>query len=247
MIKNFIDELKLYNRQELTIYKYEQTLKLLDVENLTFEEITQKIINNNHSATYQRYLKAVYQSYLNFLEDTEKIKKLKKVKLKHLDVVFRDVISKDELMEKTEILKTDSSKDIFWKTVIRFLFQTGIRVSEINNLSHLNNKLYVIGKGNKKREIFYNKKTFNLLTLYQSQLKNKIQSASICKNIKKYLNNNLTPHSLRRSFATYFLKSGVDIKLISQQLGHSDVATTYRYVHITREENLKIYNKLMND
>ncbi|WP_334687440.1 site-specific integrase [Mycoplasmopsis felis] len=63
---------------------------------------------------------------------------------------------------------------------------------------------------------------------------------------KKYFYDfNISPHSLRRSFATYLNKQGMNIQLIQRQLGHSNINTTYLYIHNNKDEIVNAYNKYM--
>jgi len=138
----------------------------------------------------------------------------------------------------------------------------GLRLSEIQNLKISNikfdeNKFTIIGKGNKERMCYLNKLTKNAILKYLDIRKNKevtdkkdkdilflskynkrLFTNSIKYNIKiAYEKAGLDPnyysvHTLRHSCATLLIKSGVDIKIIQEILGHSRVETTQIYTHI---------------
>ncbi|NWF97255.1 MAG: tyrosine-type recombinase/integrase [Candidatus Thorarchaeota archaeon] len=81
-----------------------------------------------------------------------------------------------------------------------------------------------------QRDGKYNKRTIQQI----------IKSASKKVGIKK----NVTPHTLRHSFATHLLKSGADIRYIQQLLGHKDLKTTQIYTHVANKGIKKLANLL---
>jgi integrase/recombinase XerD len=103
---------------------------------------------------------SVLRSYYNYIDDNDAIKLLEGIKLPHINQVYRDVFDKDFLMLKTHINDYDDVTLALKKNVVRFLFETGIRAHEINNIIERNtNTLKINGKGNKIREIFHKNET----------------------------------------------------------------------------------------
>jgi len=146
--------------------------------------------------------------------------------------------------------------------VIELLFSTGMRVSEISNLkvSDINlgdNTIRIFGKGSKERIMCISdnlSKTISDYLISPSQksdylllnrLGNRLSEQSIRYMVNDYANAvgaplHITPHMFRHTFATELHNEDVDIRYIQQFLGHSSIATTQIYTHISTSKTREI-------
>ena len=154
--------------------------------------------------------------------------------------------------------------------MLETLFATGIRISELVNLKIQDvdlesGILKVMGKGSKERLIptddiavnhlknYLNNYRYTLLKknkntdyLFINNLGNKISRVGFYKIIKKEairanIKKDISPHTIRHTFATILLKNGADLRVIQELLGHSDIKTTQIYTHLIQEQLKKEY------
>lgn len=143
--------------------------------------------------------------------------------------------------------------------VIELLFATGMRISELCSLKPSdidleNNTVLIYGKGSKERILqFGNSEVISALATYQSTFKadisacgyffvnkrkQKLSDQSVRFMINRYaalagIEQHITPHMFRHSFATLLLEQDVDIRYIQKMLGHSSISTTEIYTHVS--------------
>lgn len=154
------------------------------------------------------------------------------------------------------------------KAMLELMYGTGLRVSELVSLTvydvdFYNAFLRIKGKGSKERIVPINSASLKYLKLYLDKrsllLKKKtsdelflnargegISRQGFFKNLKKILTKkgmptNISPHSLRHSFATHLIENGADLRSVQTMLGHSDITTTKIYTHISNEKVTKDY------
>ncbi|WP_209686777.1 site-specific tyrosine recombinase XerD [Lactobacillus colini] len=176
----------------------------------------------------------------------------------------------DELLAAPNISQPLGLRD---RAILETLYATGMRVSELITLKESNlheelNLIRVIGKGSKERLVPITDVALSWIEKYQkdvrdSQILNKgkytdfiflnahahpLTRQSIWQLIKKYcqqvnITKNVTPHTLRHTFATHLLENGADLRVVQEILGHSDISTTQIYTNLTQKHILEVYKQ----
>jgi len=143
--------------------------------------------------------------------------------------------------------------------LLRLLYASGLRVSELCGLNiHDLDDLFVRveGKGGKERLVPVAKSAVeavdryltysshqrdpNELALFISSRGKRINRIEVWRLVKDYakkahITKNISPHTLRHSFATHLLENGADLRIIQEMLGHATIATTDRYTHVSQK------------
>lgn len=237
-MKNYINYLIRNNYSINTINTYSSILKsylpIIDNYSLILKKIKSHFDSPNTAFLHYNVL----ISFFTFEKQKTFLNKLKKLNLPPIPQKYLNVFSKEFLYKKTEINNNDTNLIKKKKYTIRFLFQTGIRAHEINQIISFDDEiLTVVGKGNKIREVFYDKETFENMWPFNKTTKTlRIWT-------KEILGNKYSPHSIRRSHATHMLLNGANPKTVMLQLGHSKIETTYKYLHLSFNRAKQEYKK----
>ncbi len=223
-----------YSQNTLRTYmsvlnKYEQELK--DIRLLKRKLMSYESNPNTCILHYN-----VLVSYMKWKKD-KRLNDLTTLKLPQVPIVYREVFTKEFLYTKTNIKSGDSNLLIKKKMTVRFLFETGLRASEIHNIISISDEYITIkGKGNKQRSVFYKPDTLSYCLPFDYSTK------TLRLWVKEVLGEEYSPHSIRRSFATHMLTNGANPKMVQLQLGHSKIETTFSYLNLSKTDNYNIYN-----
>jgi len=158
------------------------------------------------------------------------------------------------------------------RAILEVLYSTGIRVSELVGLNRNDLELNlgiikVCGKGRKERIVPIGKKAIAALNHYLQKSESllpegqrgnipvflnsrsgRLTARSVGRLIDKYvrhcgLQRNISPHSIRHSFATHLLNAGADLRAIQELLGHVNLSTTQRYTHLNIDKLMEVYDR----
>lgn len=245
-IKNYLESIRSFNNV------FDKQITLSNLSSF-FQEKIQKLAVNTVIG-----LQTALKSYTKFQKLEIEWKTINKIIPKNQTKPFSTLGISD--LEKLKQTKIGKEGKIHYRNnlILDFLFYTGLRLNEITNLKHSDwqdNSLRILGKGNKVRYVLLppfllkhikiNSNNYLFLTQNGKQLSKKaIQKIVNLKVKKSGLKKIITTHSFRRSFATNLDKNNARLTTIQKLLGHSDIATTARYIHNDYQTLYDDYSKL---
>lgn len=248
--------------------KYEEFLKkdILESDTEDLEKYL-KYIKNLESTTVAHKITSI-KSYFNYnikrgIVSVNPADKVSRPKLtKHLP----EYLTEEEVGKLLDV-EVKSPYDYRNKTILELLYSSGIRISELVNIKTPNYDseeclIRIMGKGSKERIVPLGDYAVNIMNDYMNNYRplinkkhtdyvfinnrgDKISRQFIFKVIKKEalkkgIKKDISPHTLRHTFATHLLKNGAGLRIIQELLGHENISTTQIYTHVTN-------NKLKSD
>jgi len=157
------------------------------------------------------------------------------------------------------------------RAILETFYGAGLRVSElaalrINDLHLTEGFLFCVGKGNKERVVPLGKNSIEAnqeylnharptypradesAFLFLTRLGSRFSRQGLWKLVKRYaqisgIRKNVTPHTLRHSFASHLLANGASLRMIQEMLGHADITTTQQYTHVDSGRLLAIHRR----
>lgn len=161
---------------------------------------------------------------------------------------------------------TNNLKGLRDKAILELLFSTGLRISELCALNRFldleKGEMTIRGKGEKLRLVFISdraKKAIKeyvdkradaeeplFVSIFHEKIIGRITPRAVERLVNFYARkagivNKITPHSLRHFFATDLLVNGADLRSVQELLGHSNIATTQIYTHLTNKELKEVH------
>jgi len=174
-----------------------------------------------------------------------------------------EVLTQNEINILFNSINTNNPIGIRDRAMFELLYSSGLRVSEMTSIKIIdflddNEWLRVFGKGSKERLVPLGKEALKWINFYLNNSRNYlfnknkkndflfinfrgdgISRKGVWMLLKKYVSlskipKNISPHSLRHSFATHLIEGGMDLRAVQELLGHSDISTTSIYTHLNR-------------
>ena len=175
----------------------------------------------------------------------------------------------DKLLEAPDLSLPSGIRD---KAMLETMYSSGLRVSEllmleIKQVNLTKGIITVFGKGAKERKVPLSDYAIDYIKMYIKEVRNKsdnkgskylflskkgepISRVYFFKQVKKYselagIQTQASPHTLRHSFATHLLNHGAQLRIVQGMLGHTNIATTQIYTHVSSEKLKEDYDKIM--
>lgn len=216
--------------------------------------------NGIKAQTYNHYHGGIHFFYRYVLRvpwDSDKIPRMRK------DIFLPTVLTKAEVLELL-----NAEKNLKYKAMYMLMYSSGLRLSEVTHLHYedISRKTMLIhvrqSKSRQDRYVMLSQVTLDTLTEYWQKCGKPMDILFPSKRTGSYLNNNsvekkllaclkrtsikknVTPHSLRHSFATHLMEDGVEIRFIQTLLGHRDPKSTEIYLHTSYKSLMGIKSPL---
>ena len=247
--------------------------QITDVREITSTNIRSYLLylekQNFSSATVSRNVASLH-AFFHFLFKARKIEedpseKLHPPKVEKKMPVILSVAQVDKLMKQPNL---ETVKGIRDRAMLELLYATGIRVSELINLtlSDVNLQLNYIICHDRERMIPFGDAARKSLQLYLGSARPRLVEGTDCqylfpncsgkqmsrqgfwKLLKGYamdagIQEDITPHTLRHSFAAHLIQNGANVRDVQQMMGHSDVSTTQMYVQMNMNHMRSVYDQ----
>lgn len=250
-IKSYNSDIKHYFENTESVGEFSTYLKHLNKNKYSKTSINRKITSIRTFLSW-----AVDNNYFN--QNQIKIVNNLKVEKKLPNVLTSSYINRllDNLPESSE-------KDIRDKAILELMYSSGLRVSEVSNLTsnsiNKNNSIRVLGKGSKERVLPMTKRAYVTTKKYIETSRPKFEndksknylflgvrggqlSDREIRRIVKFRTGTF-PHSIRHTFATHLLEGGADLRIVQELLGHNDPSTTQIYTHVSKKQLQKKYKQ----
>ena len=250
-IKSYNSDIKHYFENTESVGEFSSYLKHLNKNKYSKTSINRKITSIRTFLSW-----AVDNNYFN--QNQIKIVNNLKVEKKLPNVLTSSYINRllDNLPESSE-------KDIRDKAILELMYSSGLRVSEVSNLTsnsiNKNNSIRVLGKGSKERVLPVTKRAYVSTKKYIETSRPKFEndksknylflgvrggqlSDREIRRIVKFRTGTF-PHSIRHTFATHLLEGGADLRIVQELLGHNDPSTTQIYTHVSKKQLQKKYKQ----
>ena len=250
-IKSYKNDILQYLDEEIVLGEFSKYLKICSKKGFSKTTINRKI------TSIKTFL--IWCIEKNYLESTS----LKSVKNLKAEKKLPNVLTANYINELLDSLPSKDPKDIRDKAILELMYSSGLRVSEVSNLSIKdvkdNKSIKVLGKGNKERVLPITSRAYEVINKYIEHSRTifvneksdsflflgvrggQLSDREIRRIVK--LRVGTFPHSLRHTFATHLLDGGADLRIVQELLGHNDPSTTQIYTHVSKKQMKKKYKQ----
>lgn len=238
-----------------------ESISLQDLKDFIHQKLSKELAISSQAriiSGIKAFFNYLYLEEMIAENPTELLKAPKK------DKYLPDVLSVTEveaMLTNLDMSKPEATRN---RAILETLYSTGVRVSELVNMSIVNmfldvGYIKVIGKGNKERLVPIGDEAIHHIQLYKNHVRHqmKVQKGSeeilflnrrgaqlsrvmvfnIVKNaaVTAGIEKNISPHTLRHSFATHLVEGGANLRAVQEMLGHESITTTELYTHLDQK------------
>lgn len=232
-----------------------------DIQNFLREEVKK----NLSSRTRARVIASLRQFY-NYLEGSHVIESnpMESIEAPRIEKHLPDYLTRKEIADLFACFDNKNPLEMRDKCMFEMLYSSGLRISEacglkVSDVDMENMIVTVKGKGDRERLVPFGEVSKSLLVPYLGKARTlilkdyispyvfiskkggAISRKSAWRLLKRYMKRagiakNITPHTLRHSFATHLLQNKADLRSVQELLGHMDISTTQIYTHLVQSE-----------
>jgi len=255
---NYIENKGVFDVEKITSTNLNSYILMMEGENFATSTISRSI------ATLKSFFNYLFKRGIIGNDPAEKLKAPK------IEKKAPGILSIEEITLLLNQLDGDSNKEIRDKAMLELLYATGIRVSELISLKvkdvNIQNGYLRCNPGAKERIVPFGNIAKAALKRYLKQARDSMITSEaevtlfvncngkpmsrqgFWKVLKHYakkagIESDITPHTLRHSFAAHLVENGADLKSVQEMLGHSDVSTTQIYARIVNNRIKDVYAK----
>lgn len=259
-ISAYVHDVECFESYAIARHIQLQEITLADLQDFVKSELSVELATASQArmiSGLKTFFKYLYLEEVLATNPTELLKAPKK------DQYLPSVLSVEEItamIDHMDMSKPEATRN---RAIIETLYSTGLRVSELVNLSIVNlfldvGYIRVIGKGNKERLVPIGDEAVKQIDLYRAEVRNKLVPKKGAEDIL-FLNRNggklsrvmifyiirnaatvagiqkkISPHTMRHSFATHLIEGGAHLRAVQEMLGHENIITTEMYTHLDR-------------
>lgn len=257
-LENYLVEHGIFDMEHITATNLNSYVLYLEKQGLSTATVSRNVASMKaffHYAYFKRRIE---------IDPTETIR------APHIEKKLPEILSMEETVRLIEQPSGNSPKEIRDRAMLELLYATGIRVSELIGLKLYDINLvlnYVVCRDAEKERVipfgdcskrslerYLKEGRENLLKGQESEYLFVNCSGSVMsrqgfwKLLKQYASkagivSDITPHTLRHSFAAHLVQNGADLKSVKEMMGHSDIATTHMYVHLSADHVRHVYRE----
>ncbi len=264
-ISNYKDDFKVF----LEYFPYiEDTddLSIGDIDEFNYKQS----IDELKVTTIKRRISTLKNFYIFLESEGIKTDIIKEVLTPKANKYLPEYLTIEEVNDLFSSFKNDTFEEIRDYAILEMIYSCGLRISELielklKDINAQEKVVKIVGKGFKEREVPIRDEALIALNEYLKYVKknmivvdkniiflnkhgNKLTRQYVWQMIKKRakkagITKDISPHTLRHSFATHLLSKGCDLKVVQKLLGHENIETTQIYTHVAEEKILNIYDK----